>query len=171
MRYLPRKSTKYLIIVDLRKGKEKYKSCRVIKQLFKEHCILIMIKQSGFYVYEKDFQNVYYTIYFWLEQIMTQLTVLALSRVCVSVIMCDCQDRGMNDNCVSQSPDIIITCTISSLAAFTGLELLFLCLRNVLIGKLPAQNYQKLHLHQTFWYILLCSYTNVRCAKRDHMLI
>ena len=85
------------------------------------------------YLLEKAFQNVYYTIYFWLEQITISttilltiraklyilLTVLAPSRV--SVIMCDCQDRGMNDNCVSQSPDIILTCTISSLAAFTGL--------------------------------------------------
>ena len=70
---------------------------------------MIKQKQSGFYIYERDFKDVHakeslYNIFL----VRTNKDAIECTSSPMSVIMCDCQDRGMNDNCVSQSADIIL---------------------------------------------------------------
>ena len=72
--------------------------------------IMIKQKQSGLYIYERDFKDVHTT-----KESLNNIFVARTNKDAIectsspmSVIMCDCQDRGMNDNCVSQSPDIIL---------------------------------------------------------------
>ena len=73
--------------------------------------IMIKQKQSGFYIYE--IYNIFVA--------RTNKDATECTSSPMSVIMCDCQDRGMNDNCVSQSPDIILILhNFNIKAAFTG---------------------------------------------------
>ena len=72
--------------------------------------IMIKQKQSSFYIYERDFKDVRSCKGITIQYILvrTNKDAIECTSSPMSVIMCDCQDRGMNDNCVSQSPDIIL---------------------------------------------------------------